>query len=231
MMELTPRLRALADLVPQGARLADVGTDHAYLPVWLILQGRISQAIAADLRQGPLQRARETARQYQVEGNISFRLCDGLSAVREEEVDVISIAGMGGDTIAAILQAAPWARGKQVLLQPMTGFPSLRLWLQRNGWRIQREVISQEGTRLYGVWIATGGDMPSFTPAELWAGRQNREDPLRGPYLRKMAEKANRALAGHLASKQRDNHRIQVLQDVLAGIREMEKELEQWPLP
>ena len=224
-MELTPRLRALADLVPQDARLADVGTDHAYLPVWLLLQGRISRAIAADLREGPLNRARETARQYQVEDKVSFRLCDGLSLVDREEVDVISIAGMGGETIAAILQAAPWAREKLLLLQPMTSFPDLRLWLQQHAYAIQKERIVREGERLYTVWAVTAGAMEPLTPAELWAGRQDREDPLRAAYLELMESKAKRALEGQLASRQRDEGEIRRLTRVLEGLRDMRKEL------
>ena len=224
-MELTPRLRALADLVPQDARLADVGTDHAYLPVWLLLQGRISRAIAADLREGPLNRARETARQYQVEDKVSFRLCDGLSLVDREEVDVISIAGMGGETIAAILQAAPWAREKLLLLQPMTSFPDLRLWLQQHAYAIQRERIAREGERLYTVWVVTAGAMEPLTPAELWAGRQDGEDPLRAAYLELMESKAKRALEGHLASRQRDEGEIRRLTRVLEGLGDMRKEL------
>lgn len=224
-MELTARLRALADLVPYGARLADVGTDHAYLPVWLILHGKIQQAIAADLREGPLARARETARQYQVEERISFRLCDGLTAVCDDEVDAIVIAGMGGDTIAAILDAAPWTKGKQLVLQPMTAWPSLREWLQSHGYQIEEERIAREGDRLYSIWAVTDGNMAPFTPVELWVGKQQREDPLRGPYLEKIAGKVMRALSGHLASRQRDEGQIQMLTEVLRGIQEMQKEL------
>ena len=106
-MELTARLRVLAELVLQDSRLADVGTDHAYLPVWLQQRGVISRAVVSDLRQGPLDRARSTAEKYGLTGRMDFRLCDGLSAIRPEEADTIAIAGMGGETVAAILAAAP----------------------------------------------------------------------------------------------------------------------------
>ena len=120
-LELTPRLQMLANWVPQGARFADIGTDHAYLPVWLMLQGRLHSAIASDLRKGPLERAKETGRTYGAEG-IDYRLANGLADIRPEETDVIAIAGMGGETIAAILEAAPWTADGQhtLLLQPMT---------------------------------------------------------------------------------------------------------------
>ena len=105
-MELSPRLRSVAELVPRGARFADVGTDHAYLPVWLLQRGVISRAVVSDLRQGPLDRARSTAEKYGLTSRMDFRLCDGLSAIRPEEADTIAIAGMGGETVAAILAYA-----------------------------------------------------------------------------------------------------------------------------
>ena len=104
-LELTPRLRTAADLVPAGARLADIGTDHAYLPAALLLEGKIPYAIAADLRHGPLLRAKETAAEYGCRDRMGFRLCDGLKGIRPEETDAIVIAGMGGETIAQILAA------------------------------------------------------------------------------------------------------------------------------
>lgn len=110
--ELSPRLRMVGELVPAGARLADVGTDHAYLPAALILEGKIPWAIAADLRQGPLNRARATVREYGLTGKVAFRLCDGLSGIRPGEVDAVAAAGMGGETIAAILTAAPLDPGE-----------------------------------------------------------------------------------------------------------------------
>ena len=88
---LQPRLRLLADMVPEGARLADVGTDHGYLPVFLLQKGRIAGAIASDIVPGPLQHARQTATEYEVEG-IDFRLCPGLDAIGAEEADTIVIA-------------------------------------------------------------------------------------------------------------------------------------------
>ena len=96
-LELTPRLRQIAAWVRQGAHLADVGTDHAYLPVWLTLQGRVASAIASDLRRGPLDRAQETGRRYGVGDRITFRLGNGLAAVAPEECDTIVIAGRSED--------------------------------------------------------------------------------------------------------------------------------------
>lgn len=228
-MELTPRLRAIADQVPKGAKLADVGTDHGYLPVWLILNGVIDRAVAADLRQGPLERARQTAARYGVEGKLSFRLCDGLAGVAPEEADVAVIAGMGGDTIAAILAAAPWTREKTLLLQPMTAQPELRGWLCAHGYAIQRERAAREGQRMYCIITATGGETPPLSPGELWAGRQSR-DPLRGEYLDYVAAKVSRALTGQMMAVQPNGAAIAELQAVLTDLLNMKGELERGDL-
>jgi len=224
-MELTARLQAVADQVPLGAAFADIGTDHAYLPVWLLLNNRISHAIAADLREGPLNRARETAKQYDQSENISFRLCDGLTGISPDEADTIAIAGMGGETIASILEAAPWTKeDKLLLLQPMTSFPDLRIWLQQNGYCIEKECISREGKRLYSCLSVRAGQMGPLSPAELWVGKQN-NDPLRKEFLFMMREKIERALHGKLSAAEQAYEEIKYLRQVLAGIREMEDQI------
>lgn len=225
-MELTPRLQAIADQVPQGTRLADVGTDHGYLPVWLLLNGRIKRAIAADLREGPLSRSKETAQRFGTADWMSFRLCNGLSAIHPDEVDTVAIAGMGGETIVSILEAAPWTKeGTLLLIQPMTGFTELRQWLQGNGYQIVREHIACEGKRLYTVLIVKGGKMPPLSPAEQWAGRQN-SGPLRREYLALIRGKAEKALRGQQAAHTPNQAVIEELEAVLSGLSEMEKELE-----
>ena len=225
-MELTPRLQAIAEQVPQGARLADVGTDHGYLPVWLLRSGRIDGAIAADLREGPLNRARETAGRFGVTERISFRLCGGLSAIRPEEVDTVVIAGMGGETIISILEAAPWTKeGTLLLLQPMTGSAELRLWLQEHGYQITGERIAREGEKLYNILTVRGGEMPPLSPAELWAGRQN-GGPQRLEYLDQVRNRAEKALRGQQAAHAPDHSKVAGLIRVLSGLNKMEKELE-----
>ena len=101
--ELSPRLQGVAEMIPEGARLADVGTDHAYLPACLLMEGKIPSAIAADLREGPLSRARETAAEYGCGDRMAFRLCDGLSGIRPEKTDAVVIAGMLGANVLSLI--------------------------------------------------------------------------------------------------------------------------------
>lgn len=228
--ELSPRLRMVGDLIPPGSRLADVGTDHAYLPAALILEGKIPFAIAADLRRGPLDRARATVREYGLVEQVAFRLCDGLSGIRPEEVDAVAIAGMGGETIAAILSAAPWTRTENIplILQPMSSMPDLRGWLGENGYVIAEERLSREEETLYTALSVRAGTMGPMTPAELWAGR-NVNDPLRGDWLERWIARTRRAVDG-LARAQGDQAlpRRRGLEEVLEGLIQMKKEWEQW---
>ena len=232
-LELSPRLRSVADLVPQGARLADIGTDHAYLPAWLILQGIILWAIAADLRKGPLERARITAEKYGLTAQMSFRLCNGLAGVSGKETDVIAIAGMGGETIAEILSAAPWTREekKLLLLQPMSAQPELRLWLQEHGYAIQREVLSKEGETLYTTFQVIAGQMEPLTPGERWAGRQQQAEkaPLRGEYLERLIAQTGRALEGlRRSSRAADSSRLTEMEQVQQDLLRMKEDWSAW---
>lgn len=227
---LSPRLRMAASLVPPGTRLADIGTDHGYLPAALILEGGIPSAIAADLRPGPLARARETAVRYGLEDRLSLRLCDGLSGIGPEEADAVVIAGMGGETIAAILEAAPWVRERNipVIVQPMSSMPDLRAWLGRNGYCIETEKLCREGETLYTALAVRAGRMERMGPAQLWAG-ENRPDPLRGLWLDYWLNRTRRALDGLSQARTGSAEgRWMEMQQVYRGLQEMKKEWEVW---
>jgi len=198
MLQLQPRLQLLADLVPQGARLADIGTDHGYLPVYLMQKGRITFAVASDVGQEPLQHAIRTAEEYGI-SNIDFRLCDGLKGIREDEVDTVVIAGMGGETIIHILAAAPWSKvpGRYtLLLQPMTKAGVLRHWLAENGYRFVEERLVWDKDFLYPVMIVTGGEQPKPDAIAEEYGVCLENDPLYGQYLDIQIARLQRAVEG-----------------------------------
>ncbi len=196
-LALQPRLQLLADMVPAGSRLADVGTDHGYLPVYLLQQRRISRAIASDIVDGPLQHARQTAAEYEVDG-IDFRLCPGLDAIAPHEADTVVIAGMGGETIQAILTAAPWtADGSHLLLlQPMTKVEYLRKWLVDNGYAFTEERLVWDKDHLYPVFAVRGGTQPPLTAAQQYGGVLLDGDPLYGAYLDERIGKLQKAVEG-----------------------------------
>lgn len=227
-LKLTPRLQAVANHVPLGARLADVGTDHAYLPAWLLLEERIPFAVCTDLRKGPLDRARETVEHYGVANRVSLRLGDGLAGVDSEEVDCVAIAGMGGETILHILGQAPWTAEKSCVVQPMSSLGDLRAGLGGLGLRVARETIVREGKTLYIVMDLVRGREGPLTAAEQLVGRaaNHTGDALWPEYLAQEIRRARRALTGLAQSGKAENQaRSEELKAALAGLEQMEKEL------
>ena len=197
-LQLQPRLQLLADMVPEGCRLADVGTDHGYLPVYLLQRGRIRGAVAADIGAEPLAHARRTAEAYGAEG-IDFRLCDGLRDIAPDEVDTVVIAGMGGETIIAILEGAAWTKdgAHTLLLQPMTKAADLRDWLAVNGYSFTEERLVWDKNYLYPVLRVTGGGTPqALTERQALTGVALDNDPLYREYLTQQADKLRRTAKG-----------------------------------
>lgn len=225
-LQLQPRLQLLADMVPEGCRLADVGTDHGYLPVYLLQRGRIRSAVAADVGAEPLAHARRTAEEYGVD-RIDFRLCDGLRDIAPEEVDTVVIAGMGGETIIAILEGAPWTGdgAHTLLLQPMTRTANLRYWLSVNGYYFTEERLVWDKNYLYPVLRVTGGARPAaLTEGQALTGVALDGDPLYGEYLTQQADKLRRTAEGLRRSAQPDARRRAEAAESL--VREIEEKRE-----
>lgn len=216
-LQLQPRLQLLAELVPVGARLADIGTDHGYLPVWLLQQGRICAAIAADVGQEPLQHAVRTAKEYGVDG-VEFRLCDGLKGIRADEVDTIVVAGMGGETIIHILSQAPWTAEIEkytLLLQPMTKIGELRRWLCDHGYRFCDERLVWDKDFLYPVMTVTGGVQETLSELQLDYGVFLEKDPLYDDYITLQIGRLQRVANNKRRSKKEEIQREAVSLDKL----------------
>ena len=167
---LSSRLRACCNFIAPGDRVADVGCDHGYLGIWLLTQGFARSVIAADVRQGPLESARRNAQKYGTAEKMSFHLSDGVQDL-PRDFDVLVCAGMGGDTMVSILDAAPWLQSNayRLILQCQSKTPLLRSYLSDKGWYIRRETVLRDGKFRYTVmevlWDPT---QPRLTPAETY---------------------------------------------------------------
>lgn len=225
---LGPRLRAIADLVPQNCQvLADVGTDHGYIPTALLLEGRVRQAVACDVGEAPLDRARRTAARFGVEDRIDFRLGDGLAVLAPGEADTIIIAGMGGDNIAGILFRAPWSRdGELLVLQPMSRAEVLRRWLPENGYAVEAEKLVLDKGVVYPILTVRGGMMPLAAEAQAWGGFLLDEDPLWGYYLENRILRLRKAADG--LSRARDPALEEKRQSIRRVINELEQKKGAW---
>jgi len=204
-MRMAERLAALAACVPPGSIVADIGTDHACLPVFLIEAGISPKVIATDLNPGPLESAARAVAKHHLEKSIELRLGNGLKVLKPGEVEVVVLAGIGGNTIKGILAAAQDVLEdiKRLVMQPMSDAGDLRIWLAGNGWKIINEKLVEEGGRIYEIIIAEQG-------RELFDDKQLLElgprliegkDPLLGNYLGKIIEQYERMLAGLAAGK------------------------------
>ncbi|WP_378953811.1 tRNA (adenine(22)-N(1))-methyltransferase [Pelosinus sp. sgz500959] len=163
-MKLGERLAALGAFVPQGARLADIGTDHGYLPIELIQKKIAISAVAGDIHKGPYQAAKDNIESLGLEEKISVRFGNGLAVLSPGEVDTVVIAGMGGSTIIEILKSQPEVTSSvtRLILQPMIAAVAVRSWLTANKWCIVDEALVQDEGRLYEIIVAEQGVSPEF---------------------------------------------------------------------
>ena len=213
-IRLSPRLQAAADMIRPGDRVADVGTDHGYLPVWLRQNGVCEHVIASDIRPGPLDSARASARRFETE-EIGFRLCSGLTAISPEEADAVVIAGMSGETMIAILEEAGWDwEEKRLILQPMTKRAELLAWLYGHGLCIREERLAEEGDKLYWVLRAEKGTEALPRPAYLWAGFTETE------YARRLRRRLERALRGMRKAASPDGEAIREAETLLEDMKD-----------
>jgi tRNA (adenine22-N1)-methyltransferase len=158
-MQLSKRLETIAACIPQNAIIADIGTDHACLPVYLVQKGVCPRAVAGDLNTGPVKSARNMVKSRGLENRIEIRQGDGLEILKPGEVDVVIMAGMGGELMARLL-----AEGRdkiksvqRLLLQPNNNAWNVRSWLAENGWGIIDEHLVKERGKFYPVIISEQG--------------------------------------------------------------------------
>lgn len=228
IIKLSSRLEAIAALVPPVGSVADIGTDHGYIPVRLAQTDHRGMLYAADINEAPLQHAKQTALEYDQTDKIEFYLCDGLSALEEKSIETVIIAGMGGENIAEIIAAAPWVKEKSslLILQPMSKSAYLRQWLNENGFSILTEQLVEDGA-IYELLTAQAGKAAPYSPAELLIGRKEQiaSSPLYESRLNYLISKYQKAVIG-LSSSMRieDAERLELEQRILTSLLNLKNE-------
>ncbi|MBQ6552092.1 MAG: SAM-dependent methyltransferase [Clostridia bacterium] len=204
-MKLPQRLEYVFSLTEKCRCAADIGTDHGKLAAALVLSGRAERVIASDVNAGPLSKAEELSEKLGFTDKIDIRLADGLSGMENAGVDQIIIAGMGGELIASIIDAAQWVKNPDVylVLQPMTTSPELRRYLVSSGFRIKREGAVIEDGKPYEVITAVySGDIRGCTPEEAEIGGNFEGDE---QAVRALLVKKRSALEKRLIGAERKN--------------------------
>jgi len=220
------RLRTIYDLIQPGIGMIDVGTDHAYLPCELALNGYKGNIIASDINKGPLESAEKNAEKCGVKDKMSFTLCAGLDKCDPETIDTIVIAGMGGDMICGILDKAEWCMNKRyhLILQPMTKAEVLRYWLCYNGFEM-RDHIVHEGRFYYHIIEAVfRNENSNYTEAELYTGKFEtiRDYEFVKEYLEKELNRNTKELEGKLASGSGD---LSVKKEIIQQLKAMKENI------
>ena len=227
-MKLSDRLYAIATFVPKGGRVADIGTDHGYLPVWLMKNGAAKCVTATDIREEPLKRAMSAALMAGETG-IAFMRSDGLKELRAEDYDTLVIAGMGGETITKIISESgwDWADSHRLVLQPMSKIPELIEYLYENSFFIIDEKLVRDKNAFYRVLLAGRGkyEMPDLIYRHIGQALINRRDPLLIPYLSELISKTEKALAGIQNSKDICKEKQNALNNLLHGFLAMKERL------
>ncbi len=228
MIQLNRRLQQIADMVPPGARVADIGTDHGQLMAYLAGCGKIAGGYACDLNEKPLNKARRLLADYGLDGCVACVQANGLEGVLPGMVDVVVIAGMGGDLTARIVDAAPWLREQRIrlLLQPMTKSDHLREYLYQNGFCVEMENAVVSGKFVYTVFSVVYDGIPrTLGLLERYIGRVlDGDSPDTDRYLMRIRSNLCRRVAGIDRSQSGEPQRREEYQTVIGLLEEKLKE-------
>lgn len=224
-MELSKRLQAVAGLVTPDLKIADIGTDHAYIPIWLVEQGISPSAIAMDINQGPLEKAKENIVLHGLTSRIKTRQSDGMRQLKPSEAESVVIAGMGGGLVIKILEdVKEQDLGiKEWILQPQSELKKVREYLNESGYRIVDEMMILDEGKFYPMMKAIKGKQEIYREEELSYGKlllKNR-NPILKMFLEKELELKNgiyetlKKTSGQSAQK-----RVSELEEEISVIRE-----------
>lgn len=197
-LPISPRLLACAKLINPGERVADVGTDHGYLTIYLRTENLASHVYAADIAPMPLAKAKENCARYGITQGVSFHLCDGVRGLPRDFAALV-IAGLGAETMVQILKAGPWLRQDKyrLILQCQSSQNELRLFLSQNGWKINREEPVKDGKFVYTVIEALRGEQ-HLSPGQQFASPALfcSSDPLKKEYIAFVRQATEKVVSG-----------------------------------
>ncbi|OQO71534.1 SAM-dependent methyltransferase [Enterococcus villorum] len=226
-LDLSKRLAAVGEFVPKGAFLADIGSDHAYLPVALMLKGKIEFAVAGEVVKGPYDSAKKQVQKNGLKERIIVRLANGLDAIEAtDQITTITIAGMGGSLIRDILEAGTQNKrltgNERLILQPNIGEQTLRIWLQENQYEIIAEQILEENKKIYEIIVAEKSKkMRMYNEKEIMFGPillQEKTEIFKSKWQREL--KQRKRIVNQLSKATNQQERMEIIKQEIQWIEE-----------
>ncbi len=217
MFDPGPRLRCAAELISPHKKIVDIGTDHAYLPTYLVLSGKSECVLACDIGLSPLENARKTVTSFSLGDKIQLRISDGLKAVAPDEAEEISICGMGGNLMVDILSAAQWIKrqGIRLVLQPMTHSEDVRHFLCENGFTITQECFVAERSKVYCIISAQySGETQTVDDGFCYFGYLPAENDVQKDYVSARLKRLDKKLQA-LRNSNGDEAEVKKLEGIL----------------
>ncbi len=219
---MSNRLLAACGFVRKGDRVADIGCDHGYLGIYLLINGIASSTIESDVAPQPLDSARRNGRKFGVDNAMTFCLSDGAKDI-PRDFDTMVCAGMGADTIISILSGAPWLKDPRyrLILQCQSKRPELRSWLYDAGYHIVRETLAKDGKFIYTVMEVTFGPAKYPTPAETFLSPQLLADnhPLLPEFFDRIIGGVRTSVDGMRRS---GSDQLPIFEEILADLEKLE---------
>ena len=222
---LSGRLLTCAGFIRPGSRVADVGCDHGYLSIYLLTNGIAKSCIASDINEQPLLSAVRNAEKYGVRDKMEFYISDGVRNI-PRDFDTVVCAGMGADTMIAILSAAPWLQNKKytLILQCQSKRPELRQWLYDTGYRITRETLAKDGKFVYSIMEVIYDPGEGLTPAETYISPQLLQS--RHPLLPEYYERVRSGIELTISGLQRSGEdRLPIYEAILSDLNALEEQI------
>ncbi|MBR6772509.1 MAG: SAM-dependent methyltransferase [Clostridia bacterium] len=207
--------------MPACNTLADIGTDHGFLPLYLLKTQKIARAVCADINPSPLESARRNFLGSGLESCADFRLGNGMEVISQNEVDIAVIAGMGGDTIAEIIEADT-SKTPRFVLQPMTKTERLRSWLNNNGWGTEKWNLVYDSGRLYEVMLISRSAPRASFPFIRFGTPDGVSPVLYGQYVDRCLSQCKKALIGVKNASEPDLRRLNELEEDLCVLTEIQ---------
>ncbi len=230
---MTPRLMAVANMVNNSNIVADIGTDHGYVPVYLVLNNMTKNALAMDINEGPLKRADENIKKFHLSDRIKTRLSDGLTGLDDNEVDTVIIAGMGGILINNIIDKDKerLSSVKKYILQPMTAIEETRKYLEKNDFKIVDEALAKEGEKIYTLISAVPGKMKIAKEINYYIGEHliKNRDKILPEYIKgKIYEYEKAVLSMENAQSSEIEEKRKHFLYLISELRNLQKECKKW---